>query len=108
MKNLLDSAKKSHVQKDIYFKIINGKNNNLTWRLITFIDIIKALGNVNQNKLLKILLEYGIPNQIICAIYNLYTANFISVKTGFYLLNWKPINQGCPLSPLLSTYTRAR
>ena len=42
---------------------------------------------------------------MICPNYNLYTENIISVKTGSYLSNWRPINQGvspgCRLYPLL-------
>ena len=68
---------------------------------ISFINFIKAFNNANRNVFFEILLEDEIPNQIICVIYNSYTENVISVKTGC-LLDWKPryqgVRQGCPLS----------
>jgi hypothetical protein len=54
---------------------------------------------------LDILAADNIPDQIIHAIYNIYSNNKISLKTDSNPFKWEPINkglrQGCALSPLL-------
>jgi cephalosporin-C deacetylase-like acetyl esterase len=72
---------------------------------LAFIDFEKALDKVDRNILLKILATDNIPDQIIHAIYNIYSNNKISVKTYSNPSEWKSFNkgvrQGCGLSSLL-------
>jgi hypothetical protein len=48
--------------------------------IIAFIDFEKAFENVNGNTLLDILAADNVPDQIIHAIYNIYSNNRISIK----------------------------
>jgi hypothetical protein len=47
---------------------------------LAFIDFEKAFSNVNRNTLLDILAADNVPDQIIRAIYNVYSKNKISIK----------------------------
>ena len=55
-------------QKNIYF---------------CFTDYAKAFGCVNDNKLLKILKEMGIPEYLTCLLRNLYGGQEATVRTGY-------------------------
>jgi hypothetical protein len=61
--------------------------------------------NVNRNTHLDILTADNAPDQIIHAIYNIYSNNKISIKTDSNPSKWEEINKGvrecCGLSPLL-------
>jgi TusA-related sulfurtransferase len=65
----------------------------------------KAFDKVNRNKLIEILTEDNIPNQLITAIYEIYKHNLIAVRLQAETSEWKIINyvvrQVCSLSPLL-------
>ena len=54
-------------QKNIYF---------------CFIDYAKAFDCVDRNKLLKILKEMGIPDQLTCLLRNLYAGQEATVRNG--------------------------
>jgi hypothetical protein len=62
-------------------------------------------GKVNRNKLIEILAEGNIPNQLITAIYEIYKRNLIAVTLQAETSEWKTVNcdvrQGCSLSLLL-------
>jgi hypothetical protein len=45
-------------------------------------DYIKAFDKVNRNKLIEILTEDNIPNQLITAIYEIYKRNLLAVRQG--------------------------
>jgi hypothetical protein len=72
---------------------------------LAFIDYKKAFDKVNRHKLIEILTEDNIPNQLITAIYEIYKRNLIAVRLQTETSEWKTINcgvrQGCILSPLL-------
>ena len=77
-------------QKNIYF---------------CFIDYAKAFDSVGHNKLWKILLEMGIPDQLACLLRNLYACQDTTVRTRHGTKDWfqigKGVCQGCILSPCL-------
>ena len=77
-------------QKNIYF---------------CFVDYAKSFDYVDQNKLLKILQEMGIPDHLTCLLKNLYAGQKATVKTGHGTTDWfqieKGVYQGCVLSPCL-------
>ena len=72
---------------------------------IAFIDFQKVFDKVNRNRLLNILADNHIPQQIISNIFNLYRKTMISIKLSEKLTELKEIftgvRQGCALSPLL-------
>jgi hypothetical protein len=72
---------------------------------LAFIDYNEAFDKVNRNKLIEILIEDNIPNQLITAIYEIYEHNLIAVRLQAETSEWKIINcgvrQGCRLLPLL-------
>jgi hypothetical protein len=72
---------------------------------LAFTDYKKAFDKVNRNKLIEILAEDNIPNQLITAIYEIYKRNLIAITLQAETSEWKIINcgvrQGCSLSPLL-------
>jgi hypothetical protein len=72
---------------------------------LAFIDHEKVFDNVNKNTLLDILAADNVPDQIIHAIYNIYSNNNITIKTDSHPSKWESINkgvrQGCGLSPPL-------
>ncbi|KAJ4425543.1 hypothetical protein ANN_27737 [Periplaneta americana] len=72
---------------------------------MAFIDFKKAFDKVNRNKLLQILADDQIPQQIIQNIYNIYKTTIIAIRSNNKLSQWRPIysgvRQGCGLSPLL-------
>jgi TusA-related sulfurtransferase len=47
---------------------------------LAFIDYKKAFDKVNRHKLIEILTEDNIPNQLITAIYEIYKHNLIAVR----------------------------
>jgi sorting nexin-29 len=82
---------------DSYFsiKLIIGKSRE--FNIIThlaFIDFEKAFDNVNRNTLLDILAIDNVLDQIIHAIYNIYSNNKILIKTDSNPPKWEPINKG--------------
>jgi hypothetical protein len=87
-------------------KIIMEKHREFNIEIhLAFIDYKKAFDKVNRHKLIEILTEYNIPNQLITAIYEIYKRNLIAVRLQAETSEWKTINcgvrQGCSLSPLL-------
>ena len=80
-------------QKNIYF---------------CFIDYDKAFDCVDNNKLLKILKEMGIPDHLICLLRNVYAGQEATVRTGHGTIDWfqigKGVQQGCILSPCLFNF----
>ncbi|KAJ4426643.1 hypothetical protein ANN_26441 [Periplaneta americana] len=72
---------------------------------MAFIDFKKAFDKVNRNKLLQILADDQVPQQIIQNIYNIYKTTIIAIRSNNKLSQWRPIysgvRQGCGLSPLL-------
>jgi TusA-related sulfurtransferase len=72
---------------------------------LAFIDYKKAFDKVNRNKLIEILTEDNITNQLIMAIYEIYKHNLIAIRLLAETSEQKTINcgvrQGCSLSPLL-------
>ena len=77
-------------QKNIYF---------------CFVDYAKAFDCVDHNKLWKILKEMGIPDHLICLLWNLYAGQEAPVRTRHGTTDWfqigKGVHQGCILSPCL-------
>jgi TusA-related sulfurtransferase len=61
---------------------------------LAFIDYKKAFDKVNRNKLIEILAEDNIPNQLITAIYEIYKRNLIAVRLQAETSEWKIINCG--------------
>ena len=84
------SSKSKIVPENIYF---------------CFIDYIKAFDCVDNNKLLTILKEMGIPDHLTCLLRNLYASQEAIVRTGHETTDWfqirKGVCQGCILSPCL-------
>ena len=60
-------------QKNIYF---------------CFIDYVKALDSVDDNKLWKILKEMGIPDHLTCLLRNLYAGQEATIRTGHGTTDW--------------------
>ena len=67
------SSKKQEFQKNIYFG---------------FIDYAKAFDCVDHNKLLKILKQMEIPDDLICLLRNLYASQEATVRTGHGTTDW--------------------
>jgi hypothetical protein len=72
---------------------------------LAYIDYKKAFDKVNRHKLIEILIEDNIPNQLITAICEIYKCSLIAVRLQAETSEWKTINggvrHGCSLSPLL-------
>ena len=72
---------------------------------ISFIDYAKAFDCVDHNKLWKILQETGIPDHLICLLWDLYADQEATVRTGHGTTHWfqigKGVRQGCMLSACL-------
>jgi hypothetical protein len=68
---------------------------------LAFTDYKKAFDKVNRHKLIEILTEDNIPNQLITAIYEIYKHYPIAVRLQAETSEWKTINcgvrQGCSL-----------
>ena len=80
----MDSVKEDPVQMDISFKLLMEKQKEFSIEIhISFIDFIKEFDNIDQNKLFEIVIEDGIPIQIICPIFNGHLSSVISVKILF-------------------------
>ena len=84
------TEKAREFQKNIYF---------------CFIDYAKAIDCVDNNKLLKILKEMGIPDHLTCLLRNLYAGQEATVKTGHGTTDQfqteKGVRQGYTLSACL-------
>ena len=63
---------------------------------------------VVHNKLLKILKEMGIPDDLTCLLINLYAGQEATVRTGHGTTDWfrigKGVHQSCILSPCLLNF----
>ena len=85
---IMEKAREFH--KNIYF---------------CFIDYAKDFDCVGHNKLLKILIEMGIPEHLICLLRNLCAGQETTFRTGHGTTDWfqigKRVHQGCILSPFL-------
>jgi predicted ribosome quality control (RQC) complex YloA/Tae2 family protein len=72
---------------------------------LAFIDYKKAFDKVSRHKLIEILTEDNIPNQLIKAIYEIYKRRLIAVILQAETSEWVTIKCGvrqeCSLSPLL-------
>ena len=70
--------------------------------LLCFIDYVKAFDCVDHGKLWKILKEMGIPDHLICLMWNWYAGPEAIVRTGHETTAWfqigKGVCQGCILS----------
>ena len=70
-----------------------------------FIDYAKAFDCVDHNKLWKIIKEMGIPEHLTCLLWNLYTDQEATGRTGQGTTDWfqigKGVHQGCILTPCL-------
>ena len=73
-----------------------------------FIDYTKAFDCVDHNKLLKILEEMGMPDNLTCLLRYLYAGQETTVRTGHGTTDWfqigKGVRQGCILSPCLFNF----
>ena len=67
------TEKAREFQKNIYF---------------FFIDYAKTFDCVDDNKLLKILKEMGIPDHLTCLLRNLYVSQEAAVRTGHGTTDW--------------------
>ena len=67
-----------------------------------------AVKQINNNELLKILKEMGIPDHLTCLLRNLYAGQEATVRTGHERADWfqigKGVHQGCILSPCLFNF----
>ena len=85
---IMEKAREFH--KNIYF---------------CFIDYAKDFDCVGHNKLLKILIEMGIPEHLICLLRNLCAGQETTFRTGHGTTDWfqigKRVHQGSILSPCL-------
>ena len=72
---------------------------------LCFIDYTKAFNCVDHNKLWKALKEIGIPDHLICLLWNLCAFQESTVRTLYGTTDWfrieKGLWQGCLLSPCL-------
>ena len=70
-----------------------------------FLDYAKAFDCVDHNKLLKILIDMGISEHLICLLRNLCAGQETTFRTGHGTIDWfqigKGVRQGCILSPRL-------
>ena len=70
-----------------------------------FLDYAKAFDCVDHNKLLKILIDMGISEHLICLLRNLCAGQETTFRTGHGTTDWfqirKGVCQGCILSPCL-------
>jgi hypothetical protein len=92
--------------RNFTIKILLEKHREFNMEIhIAFVDLRKAFNRVNRTKLLEILQNDNIPQQITQNIYNLYRTNMISVTTEDRKSEWKVNDngnrQGCRLSPML-------
>jgi hypothetical protein len=84
--------------------IENNREHNTETHL-AFVDIRKASDTVDRIKLMNILKNDSVSNQLITAIFNFYTYNYIAIgsedkQRERRLIN-KGVHQGCSLSPLV-------
>jgi hypothetical protein len=71
-------------------KIITQKHRDFNIETHTaFIDYKNASGIVNRNKLMDILIEGNVPNQLIMSIYGTYKHNVTAIKHNQRSLNAK-------------------
>ena len=65
-------------------------------------------GCVDQNKLLNILKEMGVPDQLTCLLRNLYAGQKATIKKWYGTIDWfqngKGVHQSCMLSPCLLNF----
>ena len=82
--------------------------SNSRKNIYCFIDYTKAFDHVDQNKLLKILKEMGIPDHLTCLLRNLYVVQEAIVRTRHETMDWfkigKRVRQGCILLSCLFNF----
>ena len=87
------------------FGIVNKAEIDVFLELSCFSDDPVDVGNVDHNKLWKILKEMGIPDHLTCLLRNLYAGQELTVRTGLGTTDWfqigKGVHQGCISSPCL-------
>jgi Reverse transcriptase (RNA-dependent DNA polymerase) len=73
--------------------------------MINFVDFKKAFDSVHRASIWKILEQYGIPENVIEVIHNLYKNSKRAVRMNGHIGVWFQIitgvRQGCILSPIL-------
>ena len=67
-----------------------------------FIDFARAFDCVDDNKLLKILKEMGIPDHLTCLLRNLYAGQEATIRRGHRTTAWFQIGKGVRQSCILS------
>ena len=72
--------------------------------LLCFIDYVKAFDCVDHGKLWKILKEMGIPDHLICLMWNWYAGPEAIVRTGHETTAWFQIGKGILLSHVKAVY----
>ena len=83
-------------------EITKARNDRL---FLAFLDLEKAFDRVNRDKLFEILREYGIGEDTVKVIQNIYTGSKVKFVWKGIETDWvetkSGVRQGCPLSPLL-------
>jgi hypothetical protein len=86
--------------------IENNREYNIETHL-AFVDIRKAFDTVDRIKLMDIIKNDGVSNQLVTAIFNIYTDNYTAIGGKDRQSEWRLISQGVcqgrSLSPLLFT-----
>ena len=59
-----------------------------------FIDYAEAFDSMDQNKLLKILKEIGVPDHLTGLLRNIYAGQEATVRTGNGTMDWFKIGKG--------------
>ena len=66
---------------------------------------------LNHSKLLKILKEAAIPDDLTCLLRNMYAGQEATVRTGHGTTDWfqigKGVGQGCNCHPVYLTYMQS-
>lgn len=83
-------------------EITKARNDRL---FLAFLDLEKAYDRVNRDKLFEILREYGIGEDTVRLLQNIYTGSKVKFVWKGIETDWvetkSGVRQGCPLSPLL-------
>ena len=62
--------------------------------IFLFIDYVKVIDCVHDNKWCKVLKEMGIPDYLICLLRNLYVCQEATERTGCGTMDWFKIGKG--------------
>jgi hypothetical protein len=84
--------------------IENNREYNIETHL-AFVDIRKAFDRVDRIKLMDMIKNDGVSNQLLTTIFNIYTDNYTAIGGEDKQSEWRLISQGvcqgCSLFPLL-------